>query len=126
MKSGLIKAGVAVVVLAVAAVVGLKFYHSSTLNGYEEQVKAGIKKSDVYLRGDEADKKYLDAIVENGLYVAREANGGGFLAMPPSKSEYHTALYQWMVNETKKSDREAMARSLRMWAVGQGYMDVQP
>jgi hypothetical protein len=90
----------------------------------EAETKAAYKRADVYFKGSEEDKKYLDELFKYGAEMARQ-NLGGFFSPPPSEKTYYVTLYQAMVDEAKQKGKSEFARSFRGWVNGQGFGEVK-
>jgi hypothetical protein len=88
------------------------------------ETDAAYKRADVYFKGTEEEKKYLDGLFAYAKDSVREKLGG-FLAPPPNEQKYFTALYQAMVDEARKASKEDFVKSFRGWIVGQGFVDVK-
>lgn len=89
----------------------------------EAQTATAYKRADVYFKGTDEDKKYVEGLFTYAIEVAKgELNG--FFSPPPSKQTYYTKLYQTMVDQAKAQGKNDLAKSLHNWSVGQGYVDV--
>lgn len=87
------------------------------------QTDALYKRADVYFKGSDEDKKYVEDLFAYGTEVAKQ-NLNGFFSPPPDKQKYYTHVYQAMITQAKEKGRADLARSLQNWAVGQGYLDL--
>lgn len=90
----------------------------------DAETKAAYRRADVYHKGSEEDKKYLDDLFKYGLEVTRQ-NLGGLFSPPPSEKDFYLALYQAMIDEAKQKGKNEFARSFRGWVNGQGYGEVK-
>lgn len=77
-----------------------------------------IKMADAY----KMEPAYLDGLMEPSSGAAA-ASGGVFA--PFTEEAYLTAFFQAVVDQAQKDGRQELARSVRAFAVGRGYVDVK-
>jgi hypothetical protein len=82
------------------------------------------KGADIYLKGSEEDKKYVDGLFDYALGVVHN-DLDSFFSPPPSEEKYFTSLYQVMIDQAKQQGKSDMARSFHGWVVGQRYLEVK-
>lgn len=90
----------------------------------QAETEMPFKRADVYLKGTDADKKYVEDLFAHGKDVAKEELGG-FFSPPPDKQKYFTALYQAMLDAARDAKKDDFVKSFRGWVVGQGFIDVK-
>ena len=113
-------------VLISGALVFLGAKRSDKITQFQKQAETELryKKADVYYKGSESDKKYVDDLFEFGKETARQ-DLGGFFAGPPSEQKYFTTLYQAMIDQAKQQGKADLAKSLHKWIMGQNFLDVK-
>jgi hypothetical protein len=75
-----------------------------------------VKSADIY----KTEAALVDQYFEVAHPEAIAAVGSGF-----TTDGYYTALFQSMVNQAKAAGRDDVGRSLRIFAVGKGYLEVK-
>jgi uncharacterized membrane protein YebE (DUF533 family) len=75
-----------------------------------------VASADIY----KSESAYVEGLFGHAHPVAAAAVGSGF-----TPEKYYTALFQAMVDKAKADGKEDVARSLRTFAVGKGYIGVK-
>jgi uncharacterized membrane protein YebE (DUF533 family) len=120
MKSSHVVWLLAAVVLGVAAVGAFLFLGGQDSAARIEEMRQPasrlVASSDIY----KSEAAYVDSLFEQAHPEAAAAVGSGF-----TPEKYYTALFQAMVNKAKADGKDDVARSLRVFAVGKGYIEVK-
>jgi hypothetical protein len=113
------------VLLVAGVLIGLGVKRSGAIADLQKEAQTALayKRADVYFKGTDEDKKYVEGLFNYALEVTKgELNG--FFSPPPGKQKFYTKLYQVMVDQAKAQGKGDLSKSLHNWAVGQGYVDV--
>jgi len=108
-------------VVAAGGVVGFFAYQrGQDVAKWKAQGVSRMERADAY----RADPEYVKSLFDKAQPIAL-AKTNGFLKPHITEDAYYTALLSEMIKEAKAGGKDDVAKSLRNWAVGQNFVEVE-